>query len=59
MSYLFTDKSYTSFSQTMSLEERIIESEKVMKKYPERVPIIVEPLTTDIVEIPKKKVYSF
>ena len=55
MSYFFNSNSYKSLSEEFSLEQRRSESDKVMKKYPERIPVIVEPLTKDIIEIDKKK----
>ena len=55
MSYFFNNNSYKSLSEEFSLEERKKDADKVMKKYPERIPVIVEPLTKDIIEIDKKK----
>jgi GABA(A) receptor-associated protein len=55
MSYIFNNNSYRSYSSEKSLEERQIESDKVMKRFPERIPIIVEPAIKDIMEIDKKK----
>lgn len=55
MSYFFNNNSYKSLSEEFTLEERKKDADKVMKKYPERIPVIVEPLTKDIIEIDKKK----
>lgn len=55
MSYFFNNNSYKSLSEDFTLEQRKQDADKVMKKYPERIPVIVEPLTKDIIEIDKKK----
>ena len=55
MSYFFNNNSYKSLSEEFTLEQRKQDADKVMKKYPERIPVIVEPLTKDIIEIDKKK----
>ena len=55
MSYFFNNNSYKSLSEEFTLEERKKDADKVMNKYPERIPVIVEPLTKDIIEIDKKK----
>ena len=55
MSYFFNNKSYKSLSEEFTLEERKKDADKVIKKYPERIPVIVEPVTKDIIEIDKKK----
>ena len=55
MSYFFNNNSYKSLSEEFTLEERKKDADKVMKKYPERIPVIVEPLTKDIIDIDKKK----
>ena len=55
MSYFFNNNSYKSLSEEFTLEQRKQDADKVMNKYPERIPVIVEPLTKDIIEIDKKK----
>ena len=55
MSYFLKNNYYESILKTKSLEERLSESNKVLHKYPERIPVIVEPLTKDIVKIDKNK----
>ena len=55
MSYFFKNNRFISLSETKTLEDRLAESNKVLIKYPERIPIIVEPLTDDIVKIDKNK----
>jgi len=46
----------SSFVEKHSLEERLEESKKIIEKYPERIPIIVEKqCTSDIPEIDKHK----
>jgi len=55
MSYFFTNNYYESISVSKSLEDRLAESNKVLIKYPDRIPVIVEPLTKDIVGIDKNK----
>ena len=55
MSYFFKNNYYESISVTKSLEDRLTESNKVLIKYPDRIPVIVEPLTKDIVGINKNK----
>tara|TARA_B100000900_G_C20589150_1_gene720915 strand:- start:917 stop:1279 length:363 start_codon:yes stop_codon:yes gene_type:complete len=52
---MFRNNRYESISDKLSLEERLLESQKVLLKYPERIPIIVEPVTNDIKDIDKKK----
>ena len=54
MSYLFK-KNYESISEKQTIEERKVQSNKVLNKYPERIPVIVEPLTNDILSIDKNK----
>ena len=55
MSYFLKNNYYESILKNRSLEERLCESNKVLHKYPERIPVIVEPLTKDIVKIDKNK----
>lgn len=55
MPFFLNNNKYDSMSKTKSLEERLSESNKVIIKYPERIPVIVEPLTNDIIDIDKKK----
>lgn len=55
MSMFFNNNNYVSISETKPLEERLSESNKVLNKYPERVPVIVEPLTKDTINIDKNK----
>jgi len=55
MSYFFKNNNFISLSETKTLEDRLAESNKVLIKYPERIPIIVEPFTDDIVKIDKNK----
>ena len=55
MSYFLKNNNFISLSETKTLEDRLAESNKVLIKYPERIPIIVEPLTDDIVKIDKNK----
>lgn len=46
----------SSFMKTFSFEKRILESSRIMKKYPNRIPIIVEKQTgSNIINIDKKK----
>lgn len=52
---MFRNNKYESIADKMTLEERRIESQKVISKYPERIPVIVEPLTNDTKDIDKKK----
>ena len=52
---MFRNNKYESITTKKSLEERLSESQKVLSKYPERIPVIVEPLTNDIKDIDKKK----
>ena len=51
----FFNTRYESLSDTKSFEERINESQKVIGKYPERIPVVVEPLNIDTVKIDKNK----
>lgn len=51
----FFNTRYESLSDTKSFEERINESKKVISKYPERIPVVVEPLNIDTVKIDKNK----
>ena len=51
----FFNKRYESLSDTKSFEERTNESQKVIGKYPERIPVVVEPLNIDTVKIDKNK----
>ena len=55
MSFFLKSNYYESLLDTKSFEERLSESDKVLKKYPERIPVIVEPLIKDIVNIDKNK----
>lgn len=46
----------TSFKETYPLQKRTAESESIKKKYPDRIPVIVEKATSsDIATIDKKK----
>ncbi|XP_077240483.1 autophagy-related protein 8i-like [Tasmannia lanceolata] len=45
-----------SFKQEFSLEERLVESQDMLSKYPDRVPVVVERYSkTDLPEMEKKK----
>jgi GABA(A) receptor-associated protein len=43
------------FKELHSFEDRCVESDKIMKKYPERIPIIVEKGACQLQEIGKNK----
>lgn len=45
----------TSFKKTIPFEKRIEEANRVLEKYPNRVPIIVEPGTNTVKKISRKK----
>lgn len=46
----------TSFKETFSLQKRTDESDRIKKKYPDRIPVIVEKAnSSDIATIDKKK----
>ena len=54
--YLLMNSEYGEFKAKHSFENRSIESSKIISKYPDRIPVIVEKQeTTDIVEIDKNK----
>jgi GABA(A) receptor-associated protein len=55
MSYFFKKNHYESISKKLTVEERTEQSTKVLNKYPERIPVVVEPLTNDIPSIDKNK----
>jgi GABA(A) receptor-associated protein len=54
---MFTTKGqhYFKFDKEYSLEQRKIESSRILSKYPDRVPLIVEPTSGCDIEIDKKK----
>jgi len=48
--------SISQFKKNHGFEERKLEAERILEKYPERIPIIVErSIRTDVPEIDKKK----
>ena len=46
------------FMQKYSFEERFKESNRIIKKYPNRIPIIIERFNNSIPDIKKKKIFS-
>jgi|TARA_B110000208_G_scaffold192038_1_gene262097 GABA(A) receptor-associated protein len=55
MSYYFRGNNYQSVSETSDMDARLDESSKVLRKYPDRIPVIVEPATNDLEVIKKNK----
>lgn len=54
MLQLFETKK-TPFKKRYTLEQRQIEAERIMKKYPERIPIVVETAKNSTIKIDKDK----
>jgi GABA(A) receptor-associated protein len=52
---VFNENKVTSFKDKHSFEKRIQESTKIIDKYPDRIPIIVQRANTDVKEIDKEK----
>ena len=49
---------FVSISESRTLEDRLAESTKIFKKYPNRVAIVVEPLSTDMKLVKQKLIVS-
>lgn len=45
----------TSFINSFSFEERLEEANRALEKYPNRIPIIIEPGTKTVIDISRKK----
>lgn len=59
VSRMFTESNLlpeeTSFKKSIPFEKRIEEADRVLEKYPNRIPIIVEPGTRSVKKINRKK----